>query len=454
MSYHQVSDTAATHERLMGELTQRLVSISDTRDSGEPASVTPQQSHCGAYGEPSGIVLPSSAATVISCSCHQHDNLHVQVTIKCPCSRPSTVEAATQTDQSPMERQQPECKCQGGETIPLPLQEINEKVCQRSSIQLAASPVSGMSSMCGAMATSHAAKPCAVPAAEDNLATKHCDRDRSPTPLFSADEFSPRRTPGERRRSVQEALAHVREVLFEVLRETPRAVATTTSTAGIFATMFPVQPAAPRIPSPTKVPQESSSSQIQAPPDAPAVVEDTLDTTGDQTILDSVQDSLNPRMDARRYMVSDELCAIYERIESRWAEVCENVRADLNSRYDQFVADCRNCLEGQPDESARDELRQEMSNARRELIAEMKEVFRSSCDEFDQWRVWYLERELQQSFCAMQDGDRLSVMAAVLRYEILEGLPELEKRTRERAAALWKELVEQQWIDIDGIFDA
>ncbi|KAH7951029.1 hypothetical protein HPB52_004412 [Rhipicephalus sanguineus] len=281
MSYHQVSDTAATHERLMGELTQRLVSISDARDSGEPASVTPQQSHCGAAGEPSGIVPPSSAVSVISCSCHQHDNLHVQVTIKCPCSRPSTAEAATQTEQSPVERQQPGC---------------------------------------------------AVPTAEENLATKHCDRDRSPTPLFSADEFSPRRTPGERRRSVQEALAHVREVLFEVLRETPRAVATTTSTAGIFATMFPVQPAASRIPSPTKVPQESSPSQIQAPPDAPAVVEDTLDTTGDQTILDTVQDSLNPRMDARRYMVSDELCAIYDRIESRWAEVCENVRADLNSR--------------------------------------------------------------------------------------------------------------------------
>ncbi|KAL1444187.1 hypothetical protein MTO96_045632, partial [Rhipicephalus appendiculatus] len=258
-----------------------------------------------------------------------------------------------------------------------------------------------------------------------NLQSSTATEKGAPPLFFSADDFSPRRIPGERRRSVQEALSQVREVLFEVLRETPRAVATTTSTAGIFATMFPVQPASSRIQSPTKVPQESSPSKVQATADAPAEVEDTLDTTGDQTILDSVPDSLNPRMDARRYMVSDELCAIYERIESRWAEVCENVRADLNNRYDQFVEDCRKCLERQPGEGARDELRQEMSNARRELIAEMKEVFRSSCDEFDQWRVWYLERELQQSFCAMQDGDRLSVMAAVLRYEILEGLPEL-----------------------------
>ncbi|KAL1472968.1 hypothetical protein MTO96_039035, partial [Rhipicephalus appendiculatus] len=159
MSYSQVSDTAATHERLMGELTQRLGSITDARDSGEPTSANPQQASCGAAGEPCGIRLPPSAVSVISCSCHQHDNIHVQVTIKCPCSRPSTVEAATQTDQWPVGRQQPKCSYQGDGRVPLQLQEINEKVCQTSSIQLAANAVSGVSSTCGAMATSHAARP-------------------------------------------------------------------------------------------------------------------------------------------------------------------------------------------------------------------------------------------------------------------------------------------------------
>ncbi|KAL3217426.1 hypothetical protein MRX96_050997 [Rhipicephalus microplus] len=273
----------------MGELTQRLVSISDARDSGEPTPADPPQADYGATGEPSCKPLPPSAVSVISCSGHQHDNMHVQITIKCPCSRSSTADAST---------------------------------------------------------------------------------------------------------------------------------------------------------------------QVQATPDAPAKGQDTLDTAEDQTILDSFEDGLNPSTDARRYTVSDELCAIYERIESRWAEVCKTIRADLNRRYNQFVEGCRECLKQQSGEPSRDELRQDMSNVRRELIAEMKDVFRSSCEEFDKWRVWYLERELQQTFSEMQDGDRLSVMAAVLRYEILEGLPELEKHTRERAAALWKELVEEQWIDVDALFDS
>ncbi|XP_075748116.1 uncharacterized protein LOC142814057 [Rhipicephalus microplus] len=448
MSYSQVPDTAATHERLMGELTQRLVSISDARDSGEPTPANPPQADYGAAGDPSSKPLPPSAVSVISCSGHQHDNMHVQITIKCPCSRSRTAEASTQTDELAAEIQQPICNCQYARRVPQSLKEICENVCQPSSIHQAMSAVGAASSTCVATATSLAAMPSGVPPTKDKLDTKYCVREKSHTPLFSAGDISPRRISSERRRSVHEALARVREVLFEVLRETPRAVATTTSTAGIFATMFPEQP------SPTKMPQDSPPSQVQATPDAPAKGQDTLDTAEDQTILDLFEDSLNPRTDARRYTVSDELCAIYERIESRWAEVCKTIRADLNRRYNQFVEGCRECLKQQPGEPSRDELRQDMSNVRRELIAEMKEVFRSSCEEFDKWRVWYLERELQQSFSEMQDGDRLSVTAAVLRYEILEGLPELEKCTRERAAALWKELVEEQWIDVDALFDS
>ncbi|KAL1472969.1 hypothetical protein MTO96_039033 [Rhipicephalus appendiculatus] len=170
--------------------------------------------------------------------------------------------------------------------------------------------------------------------------------------------------------------------------------------------------------------------------------------------MESMLENLNPRVETRRYIVSDELGAIYEHIESRWADVCAKLLADLNGRYDQFIADCRCCLKGEPGECERDQLRHEMADARRDLIAEMKEVFRSTCEQFDDWRMRYLERELQLSCSALQGGDRFRVLAAVLRYEILEGLPEIEKRTRERAAALWKELVEQQWIDVDVLFDA
>lgn len=436
----------------MGELAQRLVSISDSRASGEPAPAKPQQAHCGEADQPNCMLLPTSAVSVISCNCHKRDNLHVQVTIKCPCSRPSTAEVATQTEPWPVQRQQPKCAFEDGGCVPVQLKKTNEKVFDVPSIQLAASAANRASSPCGGMTQNHAAGTSAVLPGGGELATKLCDRERSRTSLFpTGEEFSPRLTPDERRRSVQEALAHVRETLFEVLRETPRAVATTSSTAGIFATMFPVQRAVSQTPSPSKVSQEFSPINSQTTTDAPAVTDDTIQ---DQTILESVlQESLDPRVDTRRYLVSEGLCAIYEHIEERWAEVCGKLRAELNGRYDKFLADCRSCLEDDSSECEREQLRKEMSDARRELMAEMKELFRSSCDEFDEWRVRYLESELQQSCSALQDGDRLHVMDAVLRYEILEGLPELEKRTRERAAALWKELVEQRWVDVDAIFD-
>lgn len=457
MSCRQGSDKAAAHDRLMDELVQRLVSMSDARDSGDAsAPVTQQQAHCGAAGEPISVPLPPSAVSVISCSCHQHENLHVQVTIKCPCSRPSTAEATTQTDPSPVERPKVKCTIQAGGRAPQRVQEIGEKItCHKSSTQLGAIAANGASSMRGAVTSNHAARPTTGSPAEEKGATKELTQDWSRTPLFPPDEeFCPGPTAGKRRHSVQEAMAYVHDTLFELLRDSPRAVAATTSTSSIFETMFSMRPAASPPPSPTNALPAPSSLQVQGTTDSTAAAEVSLESTQEQTTLDSAPESLNPRVDARRYLVSDELCVIYEHIESRWAEVCAKLRADLNGRYNQFLADCRSCLESESGGCERDQLRHEMADARRDLIAEMKEVFRSTCDEFDEWRMHYLERELELSCSALQDGDRFRVMSAVLRFEILEGLPELEKRTRERAAALWKELTEEQWKDVDVLFDA
>ncbi|XP_065285707.2 uncharacterized protein [Dermacentor albipictus] len=456
MSGRQGSDTAATHDRLMDELVQRLVSMSDGRNCGDAAPLTPPQAHCGAAGEPSSVPLPPSAVSVISCSCHQHENLHVQVTIKCPCSRPSSAEATTQTDPSPVERPKVKCTIQPGGRAPQRVQEIGEKTtCHKSSIQLGAIATNGTSSVRSTLTSHHAARSTAGCSAEEKLATRERIQDWSRAPLFPPnDEFSPRLTASERRRSVHEALAQVRETLFEVLRDSPRAVAATTSTSGIFETMFSTRPAVSPPPSPTSALLAPSSLQVQGTTDSATASEVIPESMQEQTTLESAPESVNPRVDTRRYVVSEELCAIYEHIESRWADVCDKLRADLNGRYDQFLADCRSCLECETGECERDQLRHEMADARRDLIAEMKDVFRSSCDEFDEWRMRYLERELQLSCSALQEGDRFRVMAAVLRYEILEGLPELEKRTRERAAALWKELVEEQWTDVDVLFDA
>ncbi|KAH6930057.1 hypothetical protein HPB50_008655 [Hyalomma asiaticum] len=412
MSRRHKSNTTAKHERLMDELVRRLESMSDSPESRNTFQAEPPETISGAAGEPLSLLLPGSAISVVSCGCHQHEKLHLHVTIKCPCARPSTAEAATQTDPSPVERPQVKFANRTYEGASRCAHDTGEQlICYESSVHLGATSTKSVSSHRAPLSAYHVAGPkmysflrftssAAVSFAEDNLSTQGCLRSWGFTPsLLANEEFSPRVSADERRRSVHEALA-------------------------------------------------------QVPTGASATADATLYSTDDQTTMESMYGNVNPPVEAKRYIISDELGAIYEHIESRWAEVCAKLRADLNGRYDKFIADCRSCLQNEPGECERDQLRHEMADARRELIAQLKEVFRSACDEFDYWRMRYLERELQLSCSTLQTGDRFRVMAAVLRYEILEGLPELEKRTRERAAALWKELVEQQWIDVDVLFDA
>lgn len=74
---------------------------------------------------------------------------------------------------------------------------------------------------------------------------------------------------------------------------------------------------------------------------------------------------------------------------------------------------------------------------------------------FDNWRKQYLERELHASQDGQRHGDRFRVLAAVLRYEIIESLPELEQQTRNQAAQLWKELgLDQKELPLKGIRSA
>ncbi|KAK8765318.1 hypothetical protein V5799_032073 [Amblyomma americanum] len=125
----------------------------------------------------------------------------------------------------------------------------------------------------------------------------------------------------------------------------------------------------------------------------------------------------------------------------------------LRDRYNQFLEDCRTCLKTEQGGCERDQLRHEMAEARRELIADMKENFRTACEAFEDWRERYLQRELQASCTQLHQGDRFRVLSAVLRLEILDSLPELATRTRERAAALWKELLELWGPDVDALFN-
>ncbi|XP_037515803.2 uncharacterized protein LOC119393011 [Rhipicephalus sanguineus] len=141
-------------------------------------------------------------------------------------------------------------------------------------------------------------------------------------------------------------------------------------------------------------------------------------------------------------------------MEARWEETIDHICEDMNCRYTQYVADCRESLQkADVDESVRKQLRRDMAEARSLLIAMLRDDFRNACEAFTDWRTLYLQRELHLSYMSLTEGDRFSLLASVLRYEVLECLPDLEKRTEERAAELWKALVEYHWRDVDGIFD-
>lgn len=269
-----------------------------------------------------------------------------------------------------------------------------------------------------------------------------------PSGFYDAEalDSSELQSPESHKRKVEETVARARDKIFEILREMPHPLADT-SNSGLFDTMFPVEELSQSLSSSVQAPDISISMNQTYP---------TMDYTKSfaESILESMEahDEKNrdPRLDGRKFLVSDELYAIYDHIESRWAEVCSKLRASLNSRYDQFLADCRRCLQTEPRESERVQLRQDMAEARRELLLDMKGEFHAMCDDYDQWRVEYLQNELDSSCLALREEGQSSVLAAVLRFEVLKSLPELEQRTRDRAVALWKELMEQMEPDEDA----
>ncbi|KAK8775916.1 hypothetical protein V5799_030740 [Amblyomma americanum] len=187
--------------------------------------------------------------------------------------------------------------------------------------------------------------------------------------------------------------------------------------------------------------------QAHAGGDSHAIVNSILHPIAEE------EEGIDARSEARRMIISEEMTTIFEHIESRWTKVCDQLRVDLNGRYNQFLEDCRTCLKTEQGGCERDQLRHEMAEARRELIADMKENFRTACEAFEDWRERYLQRELQASCTQLHQGDRFRVLSAVLRLEILDSLPELATRTRERAAALWKELLELWGPDVDALFN-
>ncbi|KAK8767456.1 hypothetical protein V5799_005764 [Amblyomma americanum] len=306
----------------------------------------------------------------------------------------------------------------------------------------------------------------------------------SPPPFpYDDDDDHPLLSPTSRRRNVQEVIAQARELLQRAVLETPRAVESTPVTT-IFNSSYPDKkenssPPPPPAPIRPRTTRPDSSTfhvrELHCPvvllsrmhdgpegfgtlvnPDLKlaralsigsirAAVDPILDSLEDET------DFLRPR-DFRPYYVSDELCLLYEHIEARWSNVCDEVKADMNARYDKFLSDCQRLLDAQPDDSAHDQLREGMKVGWRRLTAEMRRKFSQACQAFNDWRTRYVERELRAACSALRGGDRFQLLAATLRLELMDSLPTLEKRTQARAVSFWKELTEERAGDVDELF--
>lgn len=452
MSSH-ASPEAAIYARLMSELREQLLATSGarSRESGDDRPHTRPLSMSDGDGASSRKDLPTSVASVDMCYCGKHPDVHLHVTLLCTCTRPITTDASTQTHEEYV-AMDPKSSCHAGASVFRPLKEVNEVVVSDvRSAQFTASVAKGTFTTSPCQTVS---KNCTDSSAEPSRTKEEtpgieCSRHRdSPSRSYDTEgpESSWQARSKARRRMVEDTMALVQDTLFEVLRDTPPALANT-STAGIFDTVFPVSPTSQHS-SPSLTPNSISPAQAQPDADARPVTPVAL-----ESIKEQAGENPEPQLDARRYLVGDELGTIYEHVESRWAEICSQLRADVNRRYRELLADCRRCLESEGREAERVQLLQEMAEARRELMTEIKEEFRTKCAEFTAWRTDYLESALVNSCQAMHDNDRPSVLAAVLRYEILDSLPDFEQRTRASAAALWKELVEQSGADVDAFFN-
>ncbi|XP_050033587.2 uncharacterized protein [Dermacentor andersoni] len=415
-------------------------------DSGESQPTGPKGDSAVA-GE-SRAPPSTSAATCEPGGSHELEGVDAS---KSSGSESGTAEVSTQTDKSPVFRHRPNCTCRRGRRTEQELGSSKEKGGSRICASTGAHTTSGSPKY-------HYHQTPGTPQVFDNDVKANSEgegrhsRERrwglTSSQSFHGDfEECPHRSAAERKRSVEESLNEAREILHALLHEIldeAQQLAPTSSLSGI---VFDEELPGKSSHLPPSSDPHSTYLHFQLTGDLRSAVDPILDS-----LEDLEDESLDPRGDARHYIIGDELFAVYEHIEARWGEICEQIGQDMNCRYTQFVADCRNCLEAEAGEPERRQLRRDMAEARRHLISQMQDDFRGACDCFNDWRARYLQHELRRSCTALFDGDRFSVLASLLRYEILDCLPDLEKRSEERAAEFWKELVEHRWRDVDGFF--
>ncbi|KAL1439929.1 hypothetical protein MTO96_009759 [Rhipicephalus appendiculatus] len=260
----------------------------------------------------------------------------------------------------------------------------------------------------------------------------------------------PRRSVAERMRSVEPSLAEAREVLHELLLEIMAEAQEATGVSSLDGIVIDDElPGPPLSDSTSTGGANSDVLQFEIVGDLRSAVDPILDS------LEELEDeSLDPRGGARHYIIGDERYALYEQIEARWAETMDQVCEDMNCRYTQYMSDCRDSLQkAEVEESVREQLRRDMAEARSLLIALLRDDFRMACEAFKDWRACICSNSCSSPTCRWPKVTASPCWRRCCATRPCNACPILTSALDDRAAELWKGLVEHYWRDVDVICD-
>lgn len=444
---HRPEATAAVHGRLLSELKEKLrVATPKTpllekttglNASGSSSSSRPRSSGEGypprtqprAFGE-SAKSLSTPTTAMPSCNCRPSTDLQVRVTLRCQCF----LHCAS------VEAMRPEESAYGPRKSGLVCRLVNcfnEKASlQESGVRAAvdASKSAPSSTLCKTPPAAYTKSPVVSEGEEkeecslDWSGHTSCQGEEQSSLDLSASEAS--------RQRVRDALAHASDTLNEMRRDLSK--------------IFPKGKSFATEPSPTPPMSQSSDDVIALLSLISQVNRDAVDMEADGEFLEEdYEDSLDPRIRSRRYIVIEEIDDINDQIQSQWAEVYEHLQSSLNKRLRQTLADCRR---GPKDEAGASQeiLPNKATEEWHQLITDIKADFHTACADFDKRRTEFLENVFRTSCAALHRRQRLWVLGEILRDDVFVSLLVFERRTRTRVAALWKKLVERRELDLDA----
>ncbi|KAL1439970.1 hypothetical protein MTO96_009795 [Rhipicephalus appendiculatus] len=441
---HRPEATAAAHGRLLSELKEKLRVATPKTPSPE---TTTGLNAPRIYGEgyptwtqprapgKSAKHLSTPTTPVTPCDCRQPKDLQVRVTLRCQCFlHCATVEATRKEEQTKYTNSSYGPRKRG--LVCRLVDRFNEKASLQENDARAAVDVSKSATSSTLCKTPPAA--CAKSPEVSEGEEKECSLDRSGHTSCQGGQSSLDLSVSESsRQRVRDALAQASDTLNEMRRDFSRIF----SNGRSFETEQ----------SPTPPMLHSSDDLIALLSLISQLNQDAVDAEADEELLEEdYEDSLDPRIRSRRYIVIDEIDAINDQIESRWAEVYGQLQSSLNERLRQTLDDCRRCPKDEAGVSSQEILLNKATEEWRQLVTDIKADFHTSCADFDKWRTEFLENVFRTSCAALHRRQRLWVLGEILRDDVFASLLVFQRRTRTRVAALWKKLVERRELYLDA----